>query len=153
MEIIRWIVDKYFYIVGLLVVILAWMEVNYSWKEKRRAKAVMLILVFISMVAMPVYNIVAPVVVVKEEFSTARNNISYSRGMKGNMILKTEKDIEEPIDLRIKDTWSRLVYLTDYNVRGKRGVFINYEFGNSDTVNKGVAQNGLVFTYKTRIWR
>lgn len=62
----------------------------------------------------------------------------------------TQKDIEEAIDLRIKDNWTRLVYLTDYELMGKRRVKIGYEFGDNDEYNHEIANRGLVFTYKAR---
>jgi hypothetical protein len=152
-EIAKWIVDKYFYIVVLFIIIFAIIEIKQSFRDRKKLRAFMLIIIFFAVVAMPAYDMIAPVVVEKQEFSTAKGNIRYSNGASGNMILETEKDIEEPIDLRIKDDWRRLVYLTDYDIKGKKEVFINYEFSNNDAVNKSVAQNGLVFTYKTRKWR
>lgn len=145
-----WLNDKFLYIIGLAIVVLASIEICGTYREKHWIKFVFLIIVFIPLVMVPAYNTVNYITVRTEEFSTMKGNIRYLSGETGNIIFETQKNIEEPVNLRIKDRWINLVYLTDYAVKNNKEVMINYEFGNNDTDNKKVADIGLVFTYKAR---
>ena len=145
------IVEKYIYFVACALILLAGIEICEAIRNKRWIKFSLLIMVIGATLVNPVFNLITVTPVVKEEFMTDKENIQYSKGDTGNIIIKTGKYIEEPIDLRVKDTWTHLTYLTDYYiVKDNREIMISYEFGNNDKTNKEVAKQGLVFTYKTR---
>jgi len=134
----------------LAILVLAFIEIRETCREKHWIKFIFLVIVFVPLVVIPAYNTINYITVRTEEFSTAKNNIKYLRGETGNIIFETQKNIEEPVNLRIKDRWINLVYLTDYAIKDNKKVMINYEFGNNAIDNKKVADIGLVFTYKTR---
>lgn len=146
----NFIVAKYVYIIGLGMAIISLMDIKEAWENKRRLKLFFLIIVIGVTVAIPIWQVITYTTVKTEEVSIAKNNIHFLKGDTGNIKFTTTEAIEEPIDLRIKDTWIHLTYLTDYSVDNSKNVTINYEFGNNDTDNKTVANKGLMFTYKTR---
>ena len=149
-SILGWMTNKYLYIVSISLIMLASIEIFDTFRSNKWKKAVLLIIIFIPVVLVPAYNACTYTSIEKEEFSTSKNNLSYLNGRRGNIIFRTKKYIEEPVDLRIKDRWIRLVYLTDYAVKDNKEVIINYEFGNNDKDNKKVAEIGLIFTYKAK---
>jgi hypothetical protein len=148
--ILNYLTSKYLYIVGLCLVLLAILDIVKAFKDKEKTRLILLLAVFLVAVIVPLGHLFTKITVETEEFSTARDNIAYINGNDGNIILKTKKTIEEPIDLRIKDRWIHLTYLTDYSIKDNNEVMINYEFGNNDIDNKMVAETGLIFTYKGR---
>jgi hypothetical protein len=145
--------NYYPYVAGLMIALLAVLDLFDAWRDKKKFRLICYAIAIVATVITPIQELVTNVAIQKDEFSTRIGNISFKEGSASNIILETKKDIEEPIDLRIKDTWIHLSYLTDYDMKDKRKIIINYEFGNDKETNKRVAEQGLVFTYKTRKMR
>ncbi|GEM_PF-4222936 len=145
---LRFIIDKYIYVVAACLFFLALSDLRETWKSKRYIKFIMLLVVIGVTVTKPIYEYVTYVPVVQEIFTDGKNIEYLERA--DNIIFKTTEPIIEPIDLRVKDTYIHLTYLTDYDVKNdKKTVIINYPFGNNKETNRDVAKRGLVFTYKT----
>lgn len=119
-------------------------------KHIRAIKIISLALILSGVTSYKCLDLITPPIVKSESFLNSQVNLEYAKGSQGNIYFRTKMDVLKPIDLRIKDTYSHLTYMTDYDLLGKRIVFINYEFGNKDATNKQIADNGLVFTYETR---
>jgi len=150
MKILQFICEKYIYIIAFVIVLLAIIEIIDARREKRWWKFRLLVMVIFFTAITPIYELITYTTVEKEEFSMDSKNIKFLKGETGNIFFETKKPILEPVDLRIKDRWIRLVQFTDYDIKDNKKVIINYEFGNNDKINKEVANIGLIFTYKTK---
>ena len=91
---------------------------------------------------------ITPVIFMRHEINS--KNVQYAKGDEGNIYFKTSMDILRPGDLKIANTYAVLTHSVDYDLLDKRTVFINYEFGDIDEINKAIATQGLIFTYETR---
>lgn len=150
-DFILWVYNSFPVLISILIALLAMSSIFDEITSKRRWwKIALLSLVALFAIVKPIESTYSYATAKSEIFSTSENNIKYSQGDSGNIILIASKDIIEPIDLKIKDTYTHLMHNVDYVIRDKHEVFINYEFGNNDVTNKSIAKKGLVFTYKAR---
>lgn len=97
-------------------------------------------------------NLIKPLVVLSEEFSSTLGNIQFKAKPDENIYFQTKFPVERPVALSIRNSFNNLVSNQYQVLDDKRTVFINFMFGNNVETNKQVAANGFIFDYETRIW-
>lgn len=116
---------------------------------KNRAKIALHLFIFIFTTIMAIYVAAFYESTVSEEFSTNRKNVSFE-GENRNIVLHPSRRVEEPQDLRTKDTfevWQKGVH---YVLKDDGSIFLTFIYKENQARNNWLADHGLSFTYKTK---
>jgi hypothetical protein len=117
---------------------------------KNPFKLLIIVIIFTTVTSYTIREKLFPIIVKLQEIHEW--NIPNFKAGGENIHFSAESIIEEPVGLKIKNSYINLTFKVDYDCID-RFVFINYQFGDKADLNKKIAENGLVFVYKTRAWR
>jgi hypothetical protein len=146
-----WFID--FLALSVAIALIIYFLLQYVEEKKKGDKNILKIIIFIflflTVTLVTAIDKLQPIII-KMETIYDRNIPNFNKGEE-NIYFNTKLKIIEPINLKIKDTYTNLAYKTDYNCIDNF-VFINYKFGNRNEINEKIAKLGLVFTYKAKVF-
>ncbi len=107
-----------------------------------------IMLIFIAFLAF--YSSLFKNVTINEEFSLDKGNISLI-GKDENIHLHPSLAVEEPVSLKLKDTWQYLQYVTDYEILEGNIIKLHFICGENKQTNYDWAKRGFVLAYKIKM--
>ena len=141
------------FIGSVLVIILAGIDLIKEIKkpDKNYWRIIAEIFVLCMMTIVGAWGQMFTDVTVNGEFSNRKANIAL-KGASENICLMPKYKVHNMISLNIKDAWAALHPETHYELQDGNIVFVKFIYGENIETNRGLAEHGLMFTYKTKLF-